>query len=70
MTGYCMKCRASREMKDTKAIVMKNGTPATQGCAQSVVLRCSESGSHSSHPYRSIDKDSVLSEGIHRDIRN
>lgn len=31
MTGYCLKCRASREMKDTTAILMKNGRPATQG---------------------------------------
>ncbi len=26
-----MKCRAKKEMKDTKAITMKNGKPATQG---------------------------------------
>ena len=26
-----MKCRTKREMKDTKAITMKNGKPATQG---------------------------------------
>jgi Zn finger protein HypA/HybF involved in hydrogenase expression len=31
MEAYCMKCRAKREMKDTKAITMKNGKPATQG---------------------------------------
>jgi len=31
MQAYCMKCRAKREMKDTKAITMKNGRPATQG---------------------------------------
>ena len=30
-TRYCVKCRASREMKDTEAITMKNGRPATQG---------------------------------------
>ena len=35
MEAYCMKCRAKREMKDTKAITMKNGKPATQGvCPQ------------------------------------
>jgi hypothetical protein len=28
---YCVKCRAKREMKDAKAITMKNGRPATQG---------------------------------------
>jgi len=31
MQAYCMKCRTKREMKDTKAITMKNGKPATQG---------------------------------------
>ncbi len=29
--GYCVKCRTSREMKNAKAITMKNGRPATQG---------------------------------------
>ncbi|MEE9593918.1 MAG: DUF5679 domain-containing protein [Candidatus Hydrothermarchaeales archaeon] len=31
VTGYCVKCRAKREMKDAKQITMKNGKPATQG---------------------------------------
>ncbi len=31
MQAYCMKCRAKREMKDARAITMKNGRPATQG---------------------------------------
>jgi len=31
MQGYCVKCRAKREMKDPKSITMKNGRPATQG---------------------------------------
>ena len=31
MQAYCMKCRVKREMKDAKAITMKNGRPATQG---------------------------------------
>ena len=31
MQAYCMKCRTKREMKDAKAITMKNGRPATQG---------------------------------------
>jgi hypothetical protein len=26
-----MKCRAKKEMKNTKQITMKNGRPATQG---------------------------------------
>lgn len=31
MQAYCFKCRAKREMKDVKAITMKNGRLATQG---------------------------------------
>ena len=31
MQAYCVKCRAKKEMKDAKAIIMKNGKPATQG---------------------------------------
>ena len=33
-TGYYMKCKAHREIKDSQQITMKNGRPATQGtCA-------------------------------------
>lgn len=31
MQAYCMKCRMKKEIKSPKAIVMKNGRPATQG---------------------------------------
>ena len=31
MEAYCVKCRAKKEMKDAKAVTMKNGKPATQG---------------------------------------
>ena len=31
MQGYCVKCRAKMEIKNAKAITMKNGKPATQG---------------------------------------
>ena len=31
MQAYCVKCRAKREMKDARNIVMKNKRPATQG---------------------------------------
>lgn len=31
MEGYCVKCKAKREMKDEKEVTMKNGRPATQG---------------------------------------
>lgn len=31
MEAYCVKCRSKKEIKDAKAITMKNGKPATQG---------------------------------------
>ena len=31
MHAYCVKCRAKREMRNPRPIVMKNGRPATQG---------------------------------------
>lgn len=31
ISGYCMKCKATREMSNTKSITMKNGRPATEG---------------------------------------
>jgi hypothetical protein len=29
--GYCVKCKAKREMQDPEEITMKNGRPATKG---------------------------------------
>ena len=31
MTGYCMKCRESRDIQDAQRVTMKNGRPATRG---------------------------------------
>jgi hypothetical protein len=31
MQGYCVKCRTKREMRNARAITMKNGRPANQG---------------------------------------
>ncbi len=31
MEGYCVKCKAKKEMKDAHEITMKNGKPAQQG---------------------------------------
>ena len=31
MQAYCMKCRTKRELKEAKAITIKNGKPATRG---------------------------------------
>ncbi|MCX6005736.1 MAG: DUF5679 domain-containing protein [Chloroflexi bacterium] len=35
MQGFCMKCRAMKEMKNPKAVTMKNGKPANQGVCPS-----------------------------------
>lgn len=33
--AYCVKCRASREIKNPAQVTLKNGRPATQGtCPQ------------------------------------
>ncbi len=33
--GYCVKCKAKREMADTKTVTMKNGRKAMKGkCAK------------------------------------
>jgi hypothetical protein len=29
--GYCVKCRAKKQIKDAKQVTMKNGRPATEG---------------------------------------
>ena len=31
MEGYCMKCKGKKEMKNVKAVTMKNGKPASEG---------------------------------------
>ena len=31
MQAYCVKCRTKREMRNPRAITMKNGRPANQG---------------------------------------
>ncbi len=31
MQGYCVKCRARREMRNPRPVTLKNGRPATQG---------------------------------------
>ena len=40
MTGYCMKCRESREMQEAEQVTMKNGRPATRGSAASAGPVC------------------------------
>ena len=30
-TGYCVKCKAKKEIKDAQKVEMKNGRPALKG---------------------------------------
>ena len=41
MQAYCVKCRAKREMKDAKAVIMKNGKPTAQGVCPTCGTRMS-----------------------------
>ena len=35
VTGYCVKCKKKQEMKNAKAVTLKNGRKATKGeCAK------------------------------------
>ena len=31
MTGYCVKCRETREIQNAEQVTMKTGRPATRG---------------------------------------
>ena len=31
VSGYCLKCKTQRDIRDPQAITMKNGKPATKG---------------------------------------
>ena len=35
MEAYCFKCKTKKEIKNAKAITMKNGKPATRGVCPS-----------------------------------
>ena len=44
MTGYCLKCRTSREIQNPKAVTLKNGRPATQGVCPTCGAKMSRMG--------------------------
>ena len=52
MQAYCVKCRAKKEMKDAKAITMKNGKPATQGVCPTCGTKMFRIGKSQSRYYR------------------
>jgi len=35
MEAYCVKCKSKKEIKDPKAVSLKNGKPATSGTCPS-----------------------------------
>ena len=39
MTGYCMKCRESRDIQEAQQVTMKNGRPATRGKCGATTFR-------------------------------
>ena len=43
--GYCVKCKAKKEIVDAKDITMKNGRPATQGTCQTCGTKIFKIGS-------------------------
>ena len=47
--AYCVKCKATKEIKNPKAIIMKNKKPATQGVCPTCSRRSSESGRAEAH---------------------
>ena len=53
MTGYCLKCRESREMQEAEQVTMKNGRPATHG-------KCAECGDRDVH-----DREGFLNGNMH-----
>ena len=43
MTGYCLKCRESREIQNAQQVTMKNGREATRGTCGVCARQCSGS---------------------------
>jgi len=44
MQGYIVKCRAKREIRNARAITMKNGRPATKGVCPVCVTKMFRTG--------------------------
>ena len=43
MTGYCVKCRETREIQNAEQVTMKNGRPATAEPVLSAIPVCTGS---------------------------
>ena len=44
MTGYCVKCRETREIQNAEQVTMKNGRPAPAEPALSAIPACTGLG--------------------------
>ena len=49
MEAYCVKCKAKREMKDTKATFTKKGHPRTAGVCSVCGTKMSRMGRTDAH---------------------
>ena len=66
MEAYCMKCRSKKEMKDSKAITMKNGKPATQGVCPSCGTKMFRIGKGQDYFLRGLESEmKSVNEGFH-----
>ena len=62
-TGYCMKCKAQREIKNPKQITMKNGRPATEGACPVCSTKIFKIGAGKSTPRPSQAQDDGIRTG-------
>lgn len=46
MEGYCVKCKAKKEMNSAENITMKNGKPAVRGICSTCGTKMFKIGSH------------------------
>ena len=53
MQAYCVKCRAKKEMKNPKAVTMKNKKPATTGTCPTCGTKMFKIGKPKQHSHQS-----------------
>lgn len=58
MDAYCVKCRAKRELKNPKAVTLKNGRPAVEGVCPTCGTKMFRIGKSMSKEGSASDKDS------------
>jgi len=58
--GYCIRCQAKVELKETSILYYKNGTPAEKGL-------CSKCGSKVLRMLRKEEKEALKAKGVAND---